>query len=351
MDAFYASVEQRDDPSLKGQPVIVVMGLDASHRHGAVATASYEARKFGVHSAMPVIKARRLCPQGIFLPVRLDYYRQVSRQILEIFARYTSLIEPVSIDESYLDVTGNPRDAADIARALKQEIKTELNLTATAGVGPNKFLAKLASGMQKPDGLTVVRPDQVQEFLRELPVEKILGIGPVTQKKLNALGISTIGQLAAFDRIKLKERFGKLGLQFHEFANGVDLRPVVPDRAHVQISRETTLGSGAQKAAGSNLPPSLMQLLAPMAADIEGHLEKEGHSARTVTLKIQLENQHPMTRSRTVSGTVWQREALLEIARSLLDKVNLKGTRVRRIGLSVSNLVSREDPNQPQLFN
>ncbi|MCI0565334.1 MAG: DNA polymerase IV, partial [Nitrososphaera sp.] len=184
MDAFYASIEQRDNPSWKGQPVIVVMGLDAPHRQGAVATASYEARKFGVHSAMPFAKARELCPEGIFLPVRLEYYRQVSRQILEIFSRYTSLIEPVSIDESYLDVTGNPRDTEEIAKAIKQEIKSKLDLTATAGIGSNKFLAKLASGMQKPDGLTVVKPQQVKEFLRELPVEKIIGVGPVTKKKL-----------------------------------------------------------------------------------------------------------------------------------------------------------------------
>lgn len=347
MDAFYASIEQRDNPSWKGQPVIVVMGLDAPHRHGAVATASYEARRFGVHSAMSLARAKERCPEGVFLPVRLEYYRQVSRQILEIFSQYTPLIEPVSIDESYLDVTENPHNAEDIARIIKQEIKFKLDLTATAGVGSNKFLAKLASGMQKPDGLTVVKPEQVKDFLRELPVEKIIGVGPVTKKKLHTLGIFTVGQLATFDRIKLKERFGKLGLQFHEFANGIDLRPVLPDRTHVQISRETTLG-GSYK---GEIVPSLHQILIPMAEDIEGHLRKEGYAARTVTVKIRLDNQRQMTRSRTVIGKVKECRELLEIAKSLLDKVDLKGKRIHRIGLSVSNLAFMDDPYQPQLFN
>ncbi len=344
MDAFYASIEQRDNPSLKGQPVIVVMGLDAPHRHGAVATASYEARKFGVHSAMPLAQATRLCPQGIFLPVRLEYYRQVSRQVMEIFSQYTSLIEPVSIDESYLDVTENPRDAVDIAIAIKQEIKSRLNLTATAGVGPNKFIAKLASGMHKPDGLTVVRPHQVQEFLRDLPVESILGVGPVTQRKLNSLKIFTIGQLAAFDRTQLKERFGKLGLQFYDFANGIDLRPVVPARSHMQISRETTLGNRTSM-------DSIQQILASLAEGIEDHLKKEGHCARTVTVKVRLDNQRQMTRSRTVFGKLQHKEELLKIALPLLEKIDLKGKKIRRIGLSVSNLISLKDPYQPQLFD
>ncbi|HWP50012.1 MAG TPA: DNA polymerase IV [Candidatus Limnocylindrales bacterium] len=344
MDAFYASIEQRDNPALKGQPVIVVMGLDAPHRHGAVATASYEARKFGVHSAMPLAQATRLCPQGIFLPVRLEYYRQVSRQVMEILSQYTALIEPVSIDESYLDVTANSQDAVDIAIAIKQEIKSRLNLTATAGVGPNKFIAKLASGMHKPDGLTVVRPHQVQEFLRDLPVESILGVGPVTQKKLNSLKIFTIGQLAAFDRTQLKERFGKLGLQFYDFANGIDLRPVMPARSHMQISRETTLGN--------RIPmDSIHQILTSLAEDIEDHLKKEGYWARTVTVKVRLDNQRQMTRSRTVFGKLQQKEELLKIALPLLNKIDLKGKKIRRIGLSVSNLISLQDPYQPQLFD
>jgi DNA polymerase-4 len=344
MDAFYASIEQRDNPALKGQPVIVVMGLDAPHRHGAVATASYEARKFGVHSAMPLAQATRLCPQGIFLPVRLEYYRQVSRQVMEILSQYTSLIEPVSIDESYLDVTANPRDAVDIAIAIKQEIKSRLNLTATAGVGPNKFIAKLASGMHKPDGLTVVRPHQVQEFLRDLPVESILGVGPVTQRKLNSLKIFTIGQLAAFDRTQLRERFGKLGLQFYDFANGIDSRPVMPARSHVQISRETTLGNRSPL-------DSIRQILTSLAEDIEDHLKKEGYWARTVTVKARLDNQRQITRSRTVFGKLQQKEELLKIALPLLDKIDLKGKKIRRIGLSVSNLISLQDPYQPQLFD
>jgi DNA polymerase-4 len=320
------------------------MGLDMSSQHGAFATASYEARKFGVHSAMPFVKAKRLCPQGIFLPVRLEYYRRVSRQIMDIFSRYTPVIEPVSIDESYLDVTENPHDASDIARAIKQEIKSVLGLTATAGVGPSKFIAKLASGMKKPDGLTVVNPQQVETFLRDLPVEKILGVGPVTKGKLHTLKIFTVGQLATFDRNTLKEWFGKLGVQFHDFANGIDPRPVVPDRSHVQISREITVGNGIQ-------PVQVKQILASFAKDIEEHLERESHSARTVTIKIRLDNQRQMTRSRTVSGRLKRKEELLGVAEPLLAKIDLKGKKIRRIGLSVSNLGSLEDPYQPMLFD
>jgi DNA polymerase-4 len=229
MDAFYASVEERDNPRLVGKPVIV--GGKPEGR-GVVAAANYEIRKFGVHSAMPTSQALRLCPAAIVLPPRMDYYAEISRQIREIFDRYTPLVEPLSLDEAFLDVTGSAGlfgPAVEIGRRIKQHIKQELNLVASVGVAPNKFLAKIASDLNKPDGFLVVEQDRVQEFLDPLPVGRLWGVGRVSNTVLEGFGIRTIGQLRAQSANVLRQKFGKTGDHLWQLAHGIDSRPVVPD--------------------------------------------------------------------------------------------------------------------------
>ncbi len=239
MDAFYASVEQRDDPSLRGKPVAVAWRGARS----VVCAASYEARVFGVRSAMPAIRAERLCPQLVFVPPDFARYKAVSRQIREIFAQHTDLIEPLSLDEAYLDVTvtksGLP-SATATAEAIRAAIREETRLTASAGVAPNKFLAKIASDFRKPDGLFVVRPHQVEAFLTPLPVGRLPGVGKVMEAKLALLGIATVGDLRAFARAELEQRFGRWGQRLHELSRGIDDHPVQPDRPTLQISAEDT---------------------------------------------------------------------------------------------------------------
>src|SRR5436853_7245397 len=229
MDAFYASVEQRDQPDLRGKPVIVggVKG------RGVVSAASYEARKFGVHSAMPISTARQLCPKGIFLPVRMQHYAEIGRQIRALFLSFTPLVEPLSLDEAFLDVHGCEGlfgPAPEIARQIKQRIRAEIGLIASVGVAPNKYLAKLAGDFGKPDGLTILPPEQVKEFLSPLPVGRIWGVGAKGEKRLHDLGIRTIGQIAALSEKVLSDRFGEMGRQIWQLANGQDDRTVVPDR-------------------------------------------------------------------------------------------------------------------------
>ena len=229
MDAFYASVEQRDDPQLRGKPVVVAWRGNRS----VVCAASYEARKFGVRSAMPSVRAERLCPNAIFLPPDFPRYRTVSRQVRDIFRRHTDLIEPLSLDEAYLDVTENKTGlptATQVARTIREQIRTELQLTASAGVAPNKFLAKIASDWKKPDGLFVIQPDEVDSFLISLPVGRVPGVGKVTEEKLQSLGVQTIGDLRRFELSALEKRFGRYGVRLYELARGVDESAVVPGR-------------------------------------------------------------------------------------------------------------------------
>src|ERR1700739_1981542 len=235
MDAFYASVEQRDDPRLRGKPVVVAWRGNRS----VVCAASYEARMFGVRSAMPAVRAERLCPNAIFLPPDFPRYRAVSRQVREIFKRHTDLIEPLSLDEAYLDVsmnkTGLPT-ATQVARTIREQIRVELNLTASAGVAPNKFLAKIASDWKKPDGLFVIQPEEVDAFLPPLPVGRLPGVGKVTEEKLKGLQIQTIADLRSLDLATLERRFGRYGVRLHELARGIDNNAVVPDRPTQSIS-------------------------------------------------------------------------------------------------------------------
>jgi DNA polymerase-4 len=239
MDAFYASVEQRDDPQLRGRPVVVAW---KGHR-SVVCAASYEARKFGVRSAMPAIRAERLCPDAIFVPPDFVRYKAASRAAREIFQRHTDLIEPLSLDEAYLDVTENKiglPTATRVARAIREQIREELHLTASAGVAPNKFLAKIASDWRKPDGLFVIQPEEVETFLTPLLVGRIPGVGKVTEKRLEEIGIKTVGDLRNLESTMLEERFGRYGMRLYELARGIDHNPVVSDRPTKSISAEDT---------------------------------------------------------------------------------------------------------------
>ena len=239
MDAFYASVEQRDDPLLRGKPVIVAWRGNRS----VVCAASYEARTFGVRSAMPAVRAERLCPNAVFLPPDFPRYRAVSRQVREILQRHTDLIEPLSLDEAYLDVSENKtglRTATLVARTIREQIRTELQLTASAGVAPNKFLAKIASDWKKPDGLFVIQPEEVDAFLLSLPVGRVPGVGKVTEGKLKGFEVQTIADLRRLDLPTLENRFGRYGVRLYELARGVDASKVVPDRPTQSISAEDT---------------------------------------------------------------------------------------------------------------
>src|SRR5579863_10450056 len=242
MDAFYASVEQRDDPQLRGKPVVVAWRGNRS----VVCAASYEARRFGVRSAMPAIRAERLCPEAIFVPPDFPRYRAVSRLTREIFKRHTDLVEPLSLDEAYLDVTENKTGlptATRVASAIREQIRQELNLTALAGVAPNKFLAKIASDWRKPDGLFVIQPEDIDKFLLSLPVQRLPGVGKVTGERLDKLGVKIVQDLRGLDLATLESHFGRYGLRMYELARGIDNSPVVPNRPTQSISAEDTFES------------------------------------------------------------------------------------------------------------
>ena len=291
MDAFYASVEQRDDPQLRGKPVIVAWLGNRS----VVCAASYEARGFGVHSAMPAKRAERLCPDAIFVPPDFTRYRAVSRSVREIFKRHTDLIEPLSLDEAYLDVTENKTGLATatlVARTIRQQIREELSLTASAGVAPNKFLAKLASDWRKPDGLFVIQPEDIDAFLLPLPVGRLPGVGKVTGEKLAKLGAQTVKDLRALDLPVLEQHFGRYGQRLHELACGIDDNPVVPDRPTQSISVEDTFEHDVLLA---ETEPMIRRL----AEKLWSASRKESRIARTVVLKLKTSDFKVLTRSHT----------------------------------------------------
>jgi len=278
MDAFYASVEQRDNPELRGKPVVVAWRGNRS----VVCAASYEARKFGVRSAMPAVRAERLCPTAVFLPPDFPRYRAVSRQTNEIFKRHTDLVEPLSLDEAYLDVTENKTGlstATQVARTIRAEIRTELQLTASAGVAPNKFLAKIASDWKKPDGLFVIQPEEVDSFLLPLPVGRVPGVGKVTEEKLKNLRVQTIGELRRFELAVLEKRFGRYGARLYELARGIDNSRVVPGRPTQSISSEDTLEQDIQL-------PELEPMIRRLAEQTWAASRNESRIARTVVLKL-----------------------------------------------------------------
>lgn len=339
MDAFYASVEQRDRPLLQGKPVIV--GADPRGR-GVVAAASYEVRRFGVHSAMPISRAARLCPHAVFLPVDMEKYARVSKEIMATLAEYSPLVEPLSLDEAFLDVTGTERlfgSPLRLAQTIKRRIREAVGLTASAGVAPNKFLAKLASDLEKPDGLVEVRPGEEASFLHPLAVERLWGVGRVTAGELRRMGIKTTGQLARVPVSLLERRFGKIGSHLHELAWGRDDRPVEPFAPPKSMGAEETFDQDHRDL------DYLQLTLRAQAERVARELRAEGYVGRTVTLKLRFKDFRTLTRSLTGEPTQDGLE-IFQRVRSLLARVLLVQP-VRLIGLSVSGLNSNAAEQLP----
>lgn len=331
MDAFYASVEQRDNPDLKGKPVAV----GGSAKRGVVAAASYEARRFGVYSAMPSVTALRKCPELIFVPPRFDVYKSVSQQIRQIFKRYTDLIEPLSLDEAYLDVTRNKQNiasATEIAQRIKDEIKQQTHLTASAGVSMNKFLAKVASDVRKPDGLFVIRPEQAQDFIDQLPIERFFGVGKVTARKMKSLGIFDGASLRAWREEDLVQQFGKSGIYFFEVAQGLDNRPVEAHRIRKSLGAERTFSEDLTELA------EMHQQLQQISEEVVRRLCKAATSGRTITLKIKFADFTQITRSYSLSDYLNDFESINRIASQMIDNEFRTGQRIRLLGITVSNL-------------
>jgi DNA polymerase-4 len=341
MDAFYASVEQRDNPELRGKPVAV----GGSRERGVVAAASYEARKFGVHSAMPSVIAKRKCPDLIFVSPRFDVYKAVSLQIREVFAEHTPIIEPLSLDEAYLDVTENLKgilSATKIAEEIRAQIRTETELTASAGVSYNKFLAKLASDHRKPDGLFVITPAMGADFVETLPVRKFYGIGPATARKMEGLGIKTGLDLRAQTLDFLQQHFGKAGSYYYWAARGIDERAVRADRIRKSVGAENTFSADlvAYEAA--------RDALGEIVEKVWGYCERSGIRGRTVTLKVKFSNFQQITRSRTGQMPIGSRSELEQIGYALLEPLFPVAKGVRLLGISLSSLVG-EDAGESEL--
>ncbi|RPD83319.1 DNA polymerase IV [Neisseria weixii] len=338
MDAFYASVELREQPQLKGKPVVVAWDGARS----VICAASYEARQFGLHSAMSVATAKRLCPQAVYIPPHFELYRQVSGQIHTIFRRHTDLIEPLSLDEAYLDVTANKQNiryASEIAEKIRAEIFAETGLTASAGIAPNKFLAKIASDWRKPNGQFVLHPKKIDAFLETLPLGKIPGVGKVTLKKMQALGMQTAGDLRRFERGELLNHFGRYGYRLYDLARGVDERPVKASRERLQISTEITLPEDLSLA-------QTIEHLPHLAEDLWQQIQRKNVDVKGVTLKLKTHDFRIITRSLTYSSVLPDRQALLKAAHTLVERVPPQTEDAfRLIGIGVSHLLPK---NQQQ---
>jgi len=331
MDAFYASVEQRDDPSLRGKPVIV--GGTVKQR-GVVAACSYEARKFGIHSAMATAKALQLCPAAILVHPNFDKYEKVSNQINEIFHEYTGLVEPLSLDEAYLDVTENEKEiasATEIAKQIKQKIYENTGLTASAGVSYNKFLAKIASGFKKPDGLTVVTPKDAETFISKLPIGSFHGVGKVTEKEMHKIGVRTGLDLRKKTMEELTENFGKSGEWFYNLARGVDESPVEPNWERKSIGRETTLPEDITDM------KQIRDILEELCFEVEKLLEENNMKGKTITLKIKYFDFEQITRSVTVEKPVKSGATIMGYIENLLLKTEAGKKKIRLLGVSMHN--------------
>jgi DNA polymerase-4 len=330
MDAFYASVEQRDDPTLRGRPVVVAWRGNRS----VVCAASYEARKYGVRSAMAAVHAERLCPDAIFVPPDFVRYKAVSSAVREIFRRHTDLIEPLSLDEAYLDVTVNKMNlptATMVAKTIRREIREELNLTASAGVAPNKFLAKIASDWRKPDGLFVIQPGEVNSFLVPLAVGRVPGVGKVTEERLKQIGVITVGDLLGLESAKLEEQFGRYGRRLYELARGIDHNRVIPDRPTKSISAEDTFERDL-------LLDETEEMIRRLAEKVWNASRKEERVGRTVVLKLKTREFEILTRSHTPANPPESCEELTAIALSLRGRVSLGAERrYRLVGVGLSN--------------
>jgi DNA polymerase-4 len=343
MDAFYASVEQRDNPELRGKPVVVAW----RGKRSVVCAASYEARRFGVRSAMAATYAERLCPQAVFVAPDFARYRAVSRAVREIFLRHTDLIEPLSLDEAYLDVTENKAaiaTATKVARAIRQQIREELNLSASAGVAPNKFLAKIASDWRKPNGLFVIQPSEVESFLTALTVARIPGVGKVTEAKLAKLGMRTVGELRTRPLEELQRVFGRFGHRLYELARGIDESPVVPNRPTKSISAEDTFERDVVLAETAPMIRRLAEK-AWLAS------RKESRAAKTVILKLKTAEFRVLTRSETPPSPPASSEDLTRIALSLLNRVAVDAQqRFRLVGVGLGNFRDPDDSSELSLF-
>jgi DNA polymerase-4 len=342
MDAFYASVEQRDHAEYRGKPVIVG-GAPASR--GVVAACSYEARKYGVHSAMPSAQAHRLCPQAIFVQPRFEVYRRVSLEVQEVFREFTEIYEPLSLDEAFLDVTGNTRwsgSATLIAQEIKTRIRLRTGLTASAGVSYNKFLAKIASGMNKPDGLCVILPEQGAAFIAQLPVGKFFGVGKTTEERMHKLGIFTGEDLRLRSEEELVRHFGKTGRFFCSIARGIDERPVIAERARKSLSKETTFEEDLRD------PAPMLECLLELSAEVAAVLRKEGLKARTIFIKVKYSDFKQVTRRLTLENPVSQFSGLREEIGALLQKTDIKKKAVRLLGFGVSGFMDEAEQSGPQ---
>lgn len=343
MDAFFAAVEQRDNPALRGLPVAVA----GDTPRNVVSTASYEARRYGVRSALSVAKAKRLCPRLVLVPPRFEVYKKVSAQIQAIFRRYTELIEPLSIDEAFLDVTDNPRGktATQIAKEIKLAIKKELNLTASAGVSYNKFLAKTASDLQKPDGLSRILPKDAERFLEQLPIEAFYGVGPATARRMHELGVSVGADLKKWSRENLETHFGKIGDWLYDVVRGKDERPVTPNRERKSVGIEDTF---PQDLVGTQ---ACAEALEPLVCALWQRLERADFTGSTLTLKIKFSDFSQMTRSRTQSGFYSEKSRIASTALDLLRLHLPYNKPVRLLGVTLSNAVpaARIPPTSKQL--
>ena len=339
LDAFYASVETLDNPEIAGKPVIVGGG----GKRGVVTAASYEARKFGVHSAQPVATARRLCPDGVFLPVRMGRYKEMSDRVFEIFRRFSPLVEALSIDEAFLDVTGTERlfgGALEIARKIKETVESETGLTVSAGVAASKFVAKIASDMNKPDGLTVVPRGKEKEFLGPLPVGKLWGVGKVTETALHGMGVKTIGDLASVPGDTLKKRFGKHGLHLHRLANGIDDREVEPEHEVKSIGHEDTYDEDIRDR------EVIEKELLSLAHRVSSRMRRKGFRGRTVTLKVKYRDFTQVTRAATLPSPTDDGATIYRTVLPLLKKTEAGRRPVRLLGISVSHFGEKRFPRE-----
>ncbi|HMA63496.1 MAG TPA: DNA polymerase IV [bacterium] len=331
MDAYYAAIEQRDDPRYRGKAI----AIGSSSKRGVVSTASYEARKYGVHSAMPSVIARKKCPHLIFVKPRFDVYKKVSRQIREIFLEYTDLVEPLSLDEAYLDVTTNKKkmqSATHIAQEIKAKIKERTGLTASAGVSVNKFVAKVASDKEKPDGLTVITPDQVQDFIKSLDIGEFFGVGEVTEKKMKKAGIYNGKDLLQKSLPELMKLFGKNGIYYYNIARGIDDRKVSPDRIRKSIGAERTFRKDIIKKS------ELIRRLQNINEILWERMKKAQVTGKTVTLKVKYHDFVNRSRSKTINRYLTSKDDIFTLARDLLLYSDLPERPIRLLGISISNL-------------
>lgn len=348
MDAFYAAIEQHDHPEYQGKPVIVGANPQAGKGRGVVSAASYEARTFGIHSAMPIRHAFQRCPQGVFLPVRISRYRESSDRIFLIFQRYTDLVEPLSLDEAFLDVTGSIQlygPAEDIGHRIQQEIQNEEGLSASVGIASNKFVAKVASDLEKPRGFVIVQPGTEAGFLKNLPIERLWGAGPKTATQLHRIGCNTIGDVADYSTRVLMKTFGTHGLHLQELARGIDSRKVIPEEPAKSIGAETTFDEDTRDI--MVIHATLLQL----AEQVGRRLRRAGVRSQTVTLKYRDELFHTVTRASSVEDTTDQASELYRRSLALLERIPRSKKKVRLLGITASKLTPTEESgDQLSLF-